>query len=347
MKPSSYEMEDKSEIVLDLLHRFSKARTVERAKLGWSILCPFHEEAAPSCLVFPTGVFRCLGCGRTASPRAGFQKLGVPDDIINRHWGKNAEHDVGKMRPLPTLDEVCEDDADEKEVKETYGVYLREPWPEGWGFRGIESVNMTDPNSPIVQMFQPSMVRLWMKAGSSRTAERFPRLALRMREHEVYLRMSTQQEKRVYNSCGLDQKDSSLPLFGMESWTLREGVRGIILAEGPYDQLRTAQNLLQMGRVWYDAIPVYALLGVGQWDIVLKKMMMHLFPQLQKNDQRLVLGFDNDKAGEALTSRAVRELVEEGMWLSPKRVSVLDYVAKDLGELGFEGFRESITKIFH
>lgn len=346
----SFDIEDKSDIVADLLHRFAREGIVKQSRQGWNILCPFHDETKPSCLVFPTGVFHCLGGCGSKSPREGFKKIGVPQELVDRHWGRNAQPDVGKMRPLPTLKEMFSDEEDAlTPVEDSSSVYLREPWPTDWSFRDIEPSFLSDRSSPLVELFQPSLVRIWTKQGTARVAERFPRLSLRLAksEHEVYLRLSTQQEKRVYNSCGLDQKNPDLLPFGLDDWTLRPGIKGLLVVEGPYDLLRCSQNLLKMGRVWYDILPVVALLGIGQWPTFRKKFELRLLPQLLKNDLRLVTAFDNDKAGDALTSQSLREIVEDNFWLPPRLVSVLNYSAKDPGDLGFEGFKGAVTKIFH
>ena len=341
-----YVLDDKSEVVVELLTRYAQNNVVEAGKKGWNILCPFHADSKPSCLVFPTGVFTCLGCGKAWPPYVGFRKMGVPDHIIAQYWGRDAKVDVGRLKPLPSLDQIYVDESAPQEVEETYGVYQRDPWPEGWAFRDVSANLLSEPSSPLVRLFSPTLVRIWSQRGAVRVAERFPRIGLRMAHpsHEVYLRLSSQQERKIYNSCGLDQKDPDLLPFGLSSWNLPEGTRGIILVEGPYDLLRTSQNLLQMGRMWYDRITVVALLGVGQWGSFRDKFELRLLPQFSRGDLKLILALDNDGGGEILTRQILREVVEERFWLPSSMVSVLDYAADDPGVLDFEPFKEALLK---
>lgn len=40
------------------------------------ILCPFHKEDTPSCLLFPTGGFKCFGCGAQGDSISFVMKIG-------------------------------------------------------------------------------------------------------------------------------------------------------------------------------------------------------------------------------------------------------------------------------
>jgi len=41
------------------------------------INCPFHSERTPSCVLFPTGGFKCFGCGEHGNSIAFCMKCGA------------------------------------------------------------------------------------------------------------------------------------------------------------------------------------------------------------------------------------------------------------------------------
>jgi DNA primase len=44
------------------------------------IKCPFHGERTPSCVLFPTGGFKCFGCGESGNTVDFAMKLGCSFD---------------------------------------------------------------------------------------------------------------------------------------------------------------------------------------------------------------------------------------------------------------------------
>jgi hypothetical protein len=329
-----FEAQDKSDVVFDLLQKYARNGIVEAKRRGWNVLCPFHHDSKPSCLVFPTGVFTCYPCRRAWSPMEAFRKLGVPEHVVAEHWGRNAQTNVEHLRPLPTLEELA---AEPETSEPRVGVHQREPWPTGWTFRGLEDTFLRGPAAP----YEPTLVRLWHLRNKQREVERFPRLALKVYpEHEVYLRLSSQQPEKVYNSSGLDMKDPAVLPFGLTSWRLTPEFKAIIVVEGPYDAMRTKQNLSNMGSPWYETTYVTALLGVGQWKAFREKFELWLLPQFRT--QRLILAFDNDEPGEQLTAEALVDLDRSLMF---RNVSVMNYDAHDPGDLETPEFSTSLFKL--
>lgn len=48
------------------------------------IRCPFHAERTGSCILFPTGGFKCFGCGEHGNTVDFVMKLGAPfEQAIN------------------------------------------------------------------------------------------------------------------------------------------------------------------------------------------------------------------------------------------------------------------------
>lgn len=48
------------------------------------ILCPFHSENTPSCVLFPTGGFKCFGCGAHGNTVDFVMKLSSEPDEKER-----------------------------------------------------------------------------------------------------------------------------------------------------------------------------------------------------------------------------------------------------------------------
>jgi len=40
------------------------------------IVCPFHAERTPSCVLFPTGGYKCFGCGKSGNSVDFIVKIG-------------------------------------------------------------------------------------------------------------------------------------------------------------------------------------------------------------------------------------------------------------------------------
>jgi len=309
------------------------------SRKGWNICCPFHDDTDPSCTVFYSGVFSCFSCAKSWGPRQGFAALGVPERILAESFPPNGTGRPLDMAALPDLERASSTPVKREAL---VGVESREPWPEGWRYREIESRWLTDPGSPLVRTFAPSLVRLWVERPSGRHVEPLPRLSLKVGDKEVYLRLSRSTQIKTFNSDGFDFNDPALVPFGLTSFQLPPRNRALVLVEGPYDLLRTCQNLLTLDRMLYDQIPVVALLGVSHWRAFKEKLQLRFASQLQGN---LVLAFDNDKAGQELTRTVTEDVVRSGL-LPEHRVRVLPFAAHDPGEVDVDHFAEALGRVF-
>lgn len=336
--------EDVSQQVYELLLKY--CQKVESSPKGWKICCPFHADSNPSCNVYFSGVFHCWTCSQSWPPMEGFSKLGVPEYILDDIWGKDHVTDVSKLPELKPLEDMEADIENKKQKKVYFTVKEREPWPEGWSFRGIPFLFFEEPF--IKNLFQPTLVRLTIKNKKGKyVPERFPRLALKFKddEHEIYLRLAKKQMPKSYNSPNLKLDNIDLIPLGLDSWKLDDKIKAIILVEGGYDMLKTMHNLHLMGKGWPEKIKVIALLGVDQWRAAFsKKFELRLLPQFK--DKVLIPAFDNDKAGEKLTAEVLNTVVNKRLWLPPNKVQVLDYYpVHDPGDLEPELFKKAIRKI--
>lgn len=311
------------EIVQELLRHYRGP--VKQSAKGFTILCPWHEDREPSCLVWAdTGFFSCWTCG-TKPPAEGFKKLGVPGPVVDRAL-KRTTRELS-LKPLPTLDQMAELTLVEK--PKTLGVETREPWPAEWRFRDVpgEFLRFYDP------LFSPGLVTLWFDRGSHRDVEELPRLALKLHgirgpAAEVYLRLSTTQEVKAYDSAGLDLH--RLYPFGLSSWRLDPEVRALVVVEGPYDLLNLRYQLSRLGAD--RRVVVVALLGTGHWKAFRDLAVVSLWPQLQGRSIPLVLALDPDQAGIKLRDQIVAE-AKEHLWF-PGLIRTIDTrPAEDPGKL--------------
>jgi len=320
------------------------AGEVVATSLGFNICCLWHDDNSPSATVFyDTGIFSCFSCGVKRPLVAVLERLKVPPSQIKRFEIDPEE----EKAPLKRLSEITEL---EIEKEHTVGVLTEEPWPEKWAYRAIRPSTIT---TALKDLFDPSLVRLWIKGKDGKThQERFSRLGLKVGKRQVFLRLSSEQEVRIYNSQGLSQKDSQQPVFGMKDFKVPKNVAGVILVEGPYDLLRTTQNLIDLKIE--KSFLVLALLGSSQWGAFLTKFELRLMHQL--GNTPIILAFDNDKAGYDLTKRVQRDCKEK-LLLSRNQVMVLEYGAayipnkppiegiKDPGDLDAEGLKVSLKKL--
>ncbi len=65
------------------------------------ILCPFHEESTPSCVIYPDETFKCYGCGENGniSKLPGSEYIQVPKGGITPNIDLEAE--IEAIRKLP------------------------------------------------------------------------------------------------------------------------------------------------------------------------------------------------------------------------------------------------------
>lgn len=308
------------------------AGTVSSSGSGWLICCPFHEDNNPSCTVFfDSGVFSCLGCGATKPPAVGFLKLGVPKSEV-----EDVFREIETEREVERLPELSY----EAEVHtEKVGVLTSVEWPEGWRYRGIRSEMLRSTESPIVKLFSPKLTRLWLVGkGGKRRQEKYSRLSLSYGKSQIHLRLSSEQEVRVYNSSELDLSAVKLPPFGLTKFFLKPDLYGIILVEGPYDVLQTIQNLHDLG--YYKHFEVIGLLGVSHWTSFLRKLEIRILPQLKEIP--VLLAFDNDRAGKDLTKRARADL--QKLFIPKNQIVTLKYDGKDPGTLDKVRFQKALEQ---
>ena len=307
------------EIVQELLRSYRGP--LKQSSKGFTILCPWHQDHQPSCLVWAeTGYFSCWVCG-TKTPQEGFKQLGVPARQIERAFRRQAGEI--SLVPLPPLGAVA------APVVPTLGVERREPWPAEWQFRAVpgDYLWFLDP------LFAPGLVTLWFDRAGQRSTEPLPRLSLRLHGlrgagAEVYLRLSSTQEVKAYDSHGLDLH--RLFPFGLAGWPLGPEVRALVIVEGPYDLLNLRYLLGRLGAE--RRVAVVALLGTGHWGAMRHHFEGMLLPQLQRRSIPLVLSLDPDQAGVQLRDRILTE-ARDRLWL-PGLVRTIDTrPAEDPGAL--------------
>ena len=263
------------------------------------ILCPWHLDTHPSLrvsLVSP-GLFCCFAC---QEGRGSWNKLATKLNLQRYVSGDEEEEEAPRMLPLeageiiPPTVSPCEG----------IGVVSEDAWSwKEWGYRDIRPDILMSPKSYVHKTFKPSVVRLWLGRKGKFRQERYARLCLHYGSHSVFARLCSEQEIKYFNSAGLNLKDPSLCPFGLSSFQLPKKQAGLILVEGPYDLLRTIQNLEDLGIK--ESFTVIALLGVSHWASFFKKLELRLLPQLE--DTPLIFFFDNDKAGKDLTQRAITD----------------------------------------
>ena len=314
-------------------------------RFGVLITCPFHADSDPSCVVYPSGVFKCWVCnpgsGEAVSPFVGFKKLGASQSELDRAFGRKKEQALD-LEILPALDQLYQEEVVEESV---LGVESREEWPKFWNFRGLEWTFLR--GAQMQELFNPTLVRLWVKGKNKKKyLERLPRLALRLtgaEDKEVYLRLSSEQNIKVRNSHNLDLKNAKIVPFGLKQYKIPTHVKSLLLLEGPYDLLQTSAHLQRMK---LEHILPIALLGTAQWTGSLcTKFENQLLPQFNlRDDLSLYLGFDDDLAGRKLTKRIFNQN-DDHMWLPMNRLNVFDcYPFSDPGELSFNKFQELIKE---
>jgi hypothetical protein len=304
--------------------------TVVAAEKGYKVCCPFHHDTNPSAIVFyETGVFFCLGgCGKRSFKQL-VEKLGVRYDVV--------EGETDLPPPAASLEALTERFEAKTADEGKLGVVYEEPWP--WaeaGYRAIKSANLTQ--GAIYERFKPSLVRLWMKKDGRVRQERYPRLALHHAGHAVYARLSEEQQVKYYNSAGMEPSDPKVPPFGMPPhFKLPKNLAGIIVTEGPYDVLRTIQNLDEIGVG--DQFLVAGLLGVSHWQSFFQKLQKHYIWQ---TSAPFLLALDNDEAGVKVT----RQLLEQAATLmAPGRVVALPFEGHDLGDCEVGALRAGLLAV--
>jgi len=304
------------------------AEEVVEDAAGWKICCPFHNDSRPSCTVFyGSGVFSCFSCGAKQSPVKGLIKLGVPEEHVKDIF--EVKEDDSQIRRIKSLLEL-EEPTPPKQP--TIGIIDREPWVPGWAFRKIRSEFLLEQLD-----LKPELVRLWIRNRQGKiNQERFQRLSLAYTDHALFLRLSSEQKVRVFNSPGLQLADPILPPFGLPSFKVSKALAGIFIVEGPYDLLRTRQHLYDLGISNHFA--VVALLGVSQWQSFLIKYELRL--QSTCGNIPLLFALDNDDAGNALLIKAQKDLAR---LQAPSLV--FQYPGKDPGDLDLLPFKNSLLDL--
>jgi len=316
----------------DVLSRASLGEILHTEK-GYKICCPFHQDTNPSAIVFyGSGVFYCLaGCGKKSLPQL-LNKLGIKIDLAEL---ADLGPELGKQIITPLLPG---ESAKQETKPETLGVITEDPWPwEKFGYRAIRPENMV--SGYIHKLFQPTLVRLWLGKNGKNRQEHYQRLCLHYAKHAVYARLSSEQEVKYYNSPHLSPSDPKLHPFGLESFKLPKNVAGLILTEGPYDVLRTIQNLEDLGI--REMFPVIGLLGVSHWGSFFKKLKLHL---VQQFDSPILFAFDNDKAGRDLTNLAMLQCSKE-LLLPDDRLIAFPFDAQDLGGCDGEMIKKGLLQV--
>jgi len=323
----------------ELLRTYAGGEVISSSK-GYSICCPFHNDSDPSCTVFyESGVFSCFSCGAIKSLREGLEKLKVPDSVLSKFETDKDEKEKLDLKPLSIESSL---DAPKEKIPGNLAidVLTKEPWIADWGYRAIRAENLSSSVSYIGRVLEPSLVRLSLLVRGKTHQERFSRLGLKVGEHWVYLRLSTEQKFRVYNSQGLNQKNPKQPIFGLQDFKLPKKQAGIILVEGPYDLMRTIQNLEDLKLK--EHFTVMSLLGVSHWSSFLSKLELRFLPQL--GDTPLIFAFDNDKAGKSLTASALTDCRHK-LLLPRKQLLTLKYGAPDPGDLDAMGLKQALLDL--
>jgi len=310
----------------------TKARDFSLSSKGWLICCPKHDDGKASCNVFSdTGVFFCFICGKF-SPDEGLRLLGVPANEINEVLDGEQSLSVSSLERLDH-----EEDPKAKEAK--FGVITERDWFPEWNFRDVRGALLTDSSKKIFKLFRPTFCRLWNK-GRRQTfmRERYPRIAFHSPSGRIFLRLSSKQKIKVKNDDGLTRKNA-VP-FGLAGFTIPADAKAILLVEGPYDWLRTYQNLVDLG-LEREVVPI-ALLGVSQWNAFLKVLEMRLMSSLET--KTIILAFDNDEAGKLLTAKALEDL-QKKLLLPKSQVRVLSYQEHDPGDTGKASLMNGLKKV--
>jgi hypothetical protein len=337
---------DVRNIIERFLTRYYKGGGLERTSDGWLIRCPWHSpDKHPSCNIYAnTGIFYCWRC-KTKTPKEGFLAIGVPENEVNEHFGRNRNRIPDEPQKLPSLDDIEAEEVDTETA--VFEVVRDDPWPEGWAFRDLSAAAF-QKGHPIFDLVKPRLVKLGrMGQNGKRKMEGLPRLALSFPanpELQLYLRLSSLVDHKVVNGFGVGSKfDANTIPFGLREWKLPETCKALVLVEGPYDLLRLKHHLWELQL--YDRVEVVALLGTHQWRSFFAKFKLHLAQQIMKKDRLLVLAFDGDEPGAEVTVTALQDLSATNFLFPDSKVKVLNYFTHDPGELDLEGTKEAFKEI--
>lgn len=303
------------------------------------IHCPWHQDTHPSLRVSlldeKLGLFNCFACDEG---KGSYNKLARKLNL-EIHDPKALGEEL-KPRILPLMAGNVENSLDNPTGK--VGIVSQDPWLwKEFGYREIRPENLIYDKYLIYKTFKPSLVRLYISNKGKFHQEHFQRLCLSYGDYHVFLRLSSQQEIKTYNSPNLNIKSPSLHPFGLtSSWQIPKNQAGLILVEGPYDLMRTVQNLQDLGIG--ESFTVLALLGVSHWDSFLSKLEMRLLPQMTNTP--IIFMFDNDRAGYALTAKAKADCLNK-LLLPKDRVLVLPYKTHDPGDTDKNALREGLIKL--
>jgi 5S rRNA maturation endonuclease (ribonuclease M5) len=269
------------------------------------------------------GLFKCFAC---QEGRGNWNKLAKKLGL-EVYDGMEEEDETQRLKPLLEGEILPVKTA----PKEGVGIVTEEPWAwDKWGYREIRPDTLMSPQSYVHNTFKPAVVRLWLGRRGRYRQERFSRLCLHYGDHSVFARLCSEQEIKYYNSTGLDLANPNLHPFGLASFKLPEKQAGLILVEGPYDLMRTIQNLQDLGIK--DSFTVICLLGVSHWGSFFKKLELRLLHQM--DDTPIIFFFDNDKAGKELTRQARSDCRTKLLMPSNKLLDVKYPATKGLKDPG-------------
>lgn len=280
------------------------------------IVCPFHEDGTPSCMLnitdnerFTTGFFRCLGCQAKGGWNLIAEKLGL-DKIEEKDYRKTRmeERDKGELRKqMLGINEETEDDGtrsvslDEMFCALRVGMPIPFPVEDNW--RG-------QPGKFLAKVG----AYLAFDSMDEDTVVVFPVRVNKQIVGGIKARWKKSKRKDVpsyKNSYGnWTARDGLFPYDYARKLARRKGIKWIVLVEGPRDALR----LLRKG------IPAVSIMGTQNWSKDKAQVIVD-------SGMKVLVCMDGDSAGLKARRQIRRALSPYG------RVFVfpMNEIAKKLG----------------
>lgn len=250
------------------------------------IVCPFHADRNPSCMLnvadnerFKMGFFKCMGCPAKGGWNVLAEKLGLEKiDESDMRQTRAQEHDQYELRKtlLGTSEE--EDDDGERSVTmdEVFKILKADmpiPFPPEKSWRGQKGTFLS-------------------KLGAY--------MAYDQRDEDAVVVFPVKVNKKIVGGIKArwkksKNKNEASYLNSRGAWTAREGlfpydyalklarrkkIRWLVLVEGPRDALRLLRN----------GIPAVSILGTQNWSKEKAQMLVD-------SDMKLLICMDGDEAG--------------------------------------------------